>query len=251
MSKWVITILFLIGSAILNHWIPFSSFFRNVDTMVHEFGHAIITLLLSGRVLYIYLFENHSGVTYSYITADWRLIPVALVGYLTASLFAVFLFYMHRQGKQRWGLAVTTGIAAVSLVLFVRNEFGVYWLIGFIIVNVIAWLIPASWLRSFYYLIVAFISLEESVVGPIGLIMASLNNPEKAGDATSLYEVTGFPPIVWAVVFTLFSLWCAKAAIGYFLGARRERRRWKANTRRRQQQVPTYYTPERDPIRTE
>lgn len=37
MSNWVKTILFLIGSALLTHWIP-SSFFRNLDTMVHEFG---------------------------------------------------------------------------------------------------------------------------------------------------------------------------------------------------------------------
>ena len=62
MSNWVKTILFLIGSAVLTHWIP-SSFFRNLDTMVHEFGHAVVTLALSGKVMYIELYSDHSGVT--------------------------------------------------------------------------------------------------------------------------------------------------------------------------------------------
>jgi hypothetical protein len=240
MSRWMVTILFLFGSAILNHWIPFSSFFRNVDTMVHEFGHAVMTLLLSGEVLSISLFADHSGVTYSYITGDWRLIPVSAAGYLTGAVFTVFLFYCYSARKQRLGLAVLTGIAVVSLLFFIRNGFGVVWTIGFIAVNAIAFLFPASWLRSFYYLLVAFVSLEESVAGPIGLILLSLDRPDQAGDAAGLYEATGIPSVFWAIFFTLFSLWCAKSSIGHFLGGRRSRSRLGSRSRK-----PVVYIPDR------
>ncbi|MGG1518774.1 M50 family metallopeptidase [Paenibacillus oryzisoli] len=217
MSNWVKTILFLIGSAILTHWLP-SSFFRNLDTMVHEFGHAAVTLALSGKVMYIELYRDHSGVTYSQLTKSWALIPVSLAGYMTASLFAWFLFSAYAKGKQRLGLQVMTGLSALSLVLFVRNGFGVSFLLGFIIVTVLALALAPKWLRDFYYLLLAFLCLEESVFGPLSLVVYSAQNSRAAGDATNLAAHTGVPAIVWAVLFSLFALWCAKQAVQAFLG---------------------------------
>ncbi|MDT2192235.1 M50 family metallopeptidase [Paenibacillus larvae] len=113
-------------------------FFRNVDTMIHETGHAVVTLLLSGKVNYIELFQNHGGVTYSVVVGSWKMIPIALAGYVTASLFAVFMFYAQSQGKQRLGLQVITVVALLDLLLFVRNGFGIAWLFGLIALNVAA-----------------------------------------------------------------------------------------------------------------
>ncbi|WP_127583141.1 M50 family metallopeptidase [Paenibacillus koleovorans] len=218
MSRWMITVAMLIGSAILSHWIPFSSFFRNLDTMVHELGHAATTLLLSGKVLYIQLFADHSGVTYSYISAGWRLIPVSMSGYVTASLFSVYLFYCYSRGRIGQGLFVCTLLAGIALALFVRNGFGVAWLAGYMVVNAVVMLVPIRWLQHGYFLLIAFVSLEESVVGPLGLLLMSVNRPGAAGDATGLASVTGVPAPVWAIVFLIVSLLCARSAIGYFLG---------------------------------
>ncbi|TNJ61065.1 M50 family metallopeptidase [Paenibacillus hemerocallicola] len=232
MSRWMITILFLVGSAILTNWIPFSSFFRNVDTMVHELGHAVTTLVLSGQVLYIELYSNHSGVTYSYIERGWRTIPLGLSGYITASLFAAFLFSLYGKGKLKAGFIAMTLLAVVSLAFFVNNSFGVMWLIGFMIVNVIAMLVPFEWFRKFYYLLVSFICLEESVMGPIHLILLSVTRPGQAGDASSLSRATHIPAIVWAVLFLVIALLCARKAIAAFVGRNRSGRtrssRWES-----------------------
>ena len=231
MSRWMTTILFLAGSAILTHWIPFSSFFRNLDTTVHEFGHAVTTLLVSGRVMYIELFADHSGVTYSYVESGWRVIPVALAGYVTASLFALYLFYAYRTGNERLGFAAMSLFAAASLLLFVRNGFGVVWLTGFIVVNIVAAMMPFRFIRQFYYLLVAFISLEESVVGPIYLLVLSVTNSGQAGDAANLARATAIPSAVWAAAFVVFSLWCARWSIGMFLRGRTEKRKKRAMER--------------------
>jgi hypothetical protein len=221
MSNWVKTIFLLIGSAFLTRWIPFSENFRNLDTMIHEFGHAIATLVLSGQVMYIELFANHSGVTYSRVMNNWTQIPISLAGYISASLFAVFLFKMRARDRQRFGLQIITLLAILSLVLFVRNEYGIMWLIGFIILNIIMLALTPRWLSNAYYLLLAFLTLEESVLGPISLILYAWENPASAGDATNLSLITSIPAIGWAVVFTLFSLGCAKSAIQAFLGGRR------------------------------
>ncbi|NOU70700.1 M50 family peptidase [Paenibacillus sp. LMG 31458] len=234
MSNWVKTILFLIGSALLTHWIP-SSFFRNLDTMVHEFGHAVVTLALSGKVMYIELYQDHSGVTYSSITKQWAIIPVAIAGYITASLFAWFLFSAYSKGKQRLGLQVMIVLSALSLILFVRNGFGIMFLVGFIALTIIVLALTPKWLRDFYYLLLAFLCLEESVFGPFSLVIYAWGNARQAGDATNLALNTGIPAIVWAILFTLFALWCAKQAVQAFLG-----RNKRARSSSRQSPTPSY-----------
>ncbi|PYI51323.1 M50 family metallopeptidase [Paenibacillus flagellatus] len=232
MSRWMTTILFLVGSAILTHWVPFSDFFRNVDTMVHELGHAVATMVLSGEVLYIQLYANHSGVTYSYIESGWRTIPLGLAGYVTASAFAAFLFRQYGKGKLGVGFVAMSLLAVVSLAFFVNNSFGVLWLIGFIVVNGVAMLVPFPFLRKFYYLLVAFICLEESVMGPINLIYMSVLDPTRAGDASGLSRSTGIPALAWAILFLIVSLWCARSAIYSFMGKGRSRQagrpRWES-----------------------
>jgi hypothetical protein len=216
MSRWIITLTLLVGCFVLTEWLPFSPFFRNMDTMIHEFGHAMMTLLVSGEVQYIHLYEDHSGVTLSAVQSGWRLIAVALSGYVTASLFAVLLFALHRYGQHRLGLFIVTVVAAVSLLLFVRNDFGAQWLLGFMGLNVVAFLLPWGFLRVAYYLLLAFLSLVDSVAGAVTITMVAWTSPAEAGDTANLAAATGIPAIFWSVIFLLFAFWCAKRAIGHF-----------------------------------
>lgn len=234
MSKWMLTVLFLIGSAFLTHLIPFNSFFRYLDTMIHEFGHALTTLVLSGKVMYIELYADHSGVTYSMLSKPWSKIPVGLSGYMTASVFAWFLFAMYAKGKQRQGLLAITALAVLSLALFVRNGYGIAWLLGFIALNIVVITLAGKSIGNFYYMLIAFLSLEESVYGPFSLVMYSFMSPGRAGDATLLQQATLLPAPIWAVWFLLFSLWCAKQALQAFFG------RKKGRSQRKPVSEPTY-----------
>lgn len=215
MEKWLKTALFLAGSAILTRFIPFNSLFRNIDTMVHEFGHALATLLLSGSVLRIELYADHSGVTYSSVAAGIRAMAVSLAGYPVASLFALLLFDLYRRRRMEAGLIISTAIALLMLVLYVRGSFGMIWLAGFIVLNVLMLAAPVR-LRQFYYLLVAFLSLEESVLAPLTLLAYAVTSPQSAGDAANLAQMTGIPAVIWALLFVLLSLVCARYALRSF-----------------------------------
>ncbi|WP_438447113.1 M50 family metallopeptidase [Gorillibacterium sp. sgz5001074] len=225
MNKWLLTVLFLIGSAFLTHLIPFSSFFRYLDTTIHEFGHAAVTLALSGKVMYIELYADHSGVTRSMMTRSWAILPVSLAGYMTASLFAWLLFALHARELHRRGLFLITLLAALSLALFVRNGYGMVWLAGFIALNAVVMLWGGQTVTRWYYLLVAFLTLEESVFGPFSLFLMAMQRPGQAGDASLLASVTAFPAVFWASWFTLFGLWCAKRALQSFFGGKRKQKR--------------------------
>lgn len=220
MGKWLLTIFCLVASVLLTRWVPFSDYFRNVDTLVHEFGHAAATLLTQGKVHYIHLNADHSGVTLSSMTKSWGGLPIALAGYTTASLFSVLLFYWWRTDRQREGLLLMAVLAAFSLALFVRNDYGMMWTAGFFAATVVAALL-GRWVSRAYYLVISFLCLEESVFGPLTLWMAAVRTPGQAGDATLLAEQTGIPAPIWGFVFTAFALLCARSAIGQFIGKRK------------------------------
>ncbi|MFX3632640.1 MAG: M50 family metallopeptidase [Candidatus Pristimantibacillus sp.] len=213
MRSWLKMAGVILLTIFLTRFIPFSDFFRNIDTLVHELGHAVVTLLLKGNVMHISLFASQSGVTYTSFTESWMSIPISLAGYSASALFAVLLFFLYARGQERTGLMMVTIIAAVGLALFVRNSYGMIWCVGFTALSAIIYFIGPAWLRQGYYLLIAFICLVESILSPLVLVYLSLINPSSAGDAASLSRITFVPAIVWAIVFTVFSLWCAKGSV--------------------------------------
>ncbi|MDK8182978.1 M50 family metallopeptidase [Paenibacillus sp. UMB4589-SE434] len=220
MNRWWKTILFIVGAAVLTRFIPFSSFFKSVDTLIHEFGHALMTLLVSGKVWYIHLFADHSGVTYSSAAHAWQFIPIALAGYLTSALFAMLLFFLYSRGRTQVGLIVLTVLTAVCLLFFLRNSFGVTWGIGFILLSGAVCFAPWRWLQEFYYLLVAFICLVESVLSPLILVMLSVQSPSQAGDAANLARMTAIPALFWSLLFVLATIACARVSMSLFFKPR-------------------------------
>ena len=212
MSSWAKMALFVLITALLTRLLPFSEFFRNVYTLVHEMAHAVVTLLLSGSVLYIHLYADQSGVTHSMIPAGWRTIPISLAGYTGAALFAWLMFRLQAGKRERAGLLVVAAIAALGLFLFVRNLYGMLWCAGFAGITLLIGLLAPGWLRMLYASLVAFICLVESVFSSCTILALSILEPAAAGDAANLSRATHLPAAVYGAFFALFSLWCAKNA---------------------------------------
>jgi hypothetical protein len=138
---------------------------------------------------------------------------------------------MQAQGRQRLGLQIMTVIAVLALVLFVRNGYGMGWLGGFIALNIVMLAFAPKWLHNGYYLLIAFLSLEESVFGPFSLTLMAWANPRAAGDATNLALHSPIPAVGWSIFFSLFALWCATRALRHF---------FKGNAKRMQVGGRTY-----------
>ncbi|OUM97401.1 MAG: hypothetical protein A9Z00_10070 [Thermobacillus sp. ZCTH02-B1] len=224
MSSWAKMALFVLITALLTRLLPFSEFFRNVYTLVHEMAHAVVTLLLSGSVLYIHLYADQSGVTHSMIEAGWRTIPVALAGYTGAALFAWLLFRLQADKRERTGLMIVAAVAALALLLFVRNPYGMLWCAGFAGATLLIGVLAPGWLRIFYASLVSFICLVESVLSSFMILALSIVEPASAGDAANLSRATPLPAAAWGAFFALFSLWCAKNAVTVLFRSIRRRR---------------------------
>lgn len=213
MFSWLRMALIIIITTFLTRFIPFSAFFQNVNTLIHELAHALTALLLKGSVLHIYLYSDQSGVTYTTYTESWMQIPLGLAGYMGSALFSLLLFFLHSRGKGRLGLALVAAAAGLALALFVRNDYGMAWSAGFTVLTIVIYFAAPSWLRNGYYLLIAFICLVESVISPFIVLFLAFTDPASAGDAASLGSATIVPAFLWGALFCFFSLWCAKLSI--------------------------------------
>lgn len=221
MFSWVRAGFIFIGVLLLTRFIPFSSFFRNVNTLVHELAHAVTALILKGSVMEIRLFADQSGVTYTRFQDGWMLIPIGLAGYIGASVFTFFLFFLYAKGRIKGGLILVAVLAAAALSLFIRNGYGMAWSAGFAIITAIIAILGPDWLRKGYYLLIAFLCLVESVVSSLVILYLAVVDPAAAGDAASLSRTTSVPALVWGLLFTAVSLWFAKLSLMRLFGRKR------------------------------
>ena len=76
-------------------------FFKVINTVIHELGHAIVSLLLSGKVQKIELFSSSEGVTVTQCSRPWKAFFISLSGYPFASVVSYIFFYFLSQGFEK------------------------------------------------------------------------------------------------------------------------------------------------------
>lgn len=199
--------------------IPYvGKYFRVFNTLIHEDGHAIMALISRGKAKRIELFADTSGTT---ITASKHKIShfvTSLAGYPASAGAALLLFFLLNK-QDELSLLIAIGVLIIlNLILFVRNAYGIIWLITF-----------GALLFGLYYLnnlqainiavtFFAGILFWGSLLSPLNLIRISWQTPRQAGDATNLNKLTGIPSLFWSLLFLAFSLFVAWFTIQHFPG---------------------------------
>jgi hypothetical protein len=122
---WVAAVLSLGLS--LTPWGTFALYpFKLFTTWVHECGHALMAVVLGGRVDAILIEPDTSGITRSFMPAG--LIArgcVASAGYLGASVVGCLLMAASRLERQARAIVWTVGaLMLFTLVMWIRNLFG-------------------------------------------------------------------------------------------------------------------------------
>ncbi len=123
---WVAGAVSLLVS--LTPWAPYILYpFRLFTTWVHECGHAVMTVLVGGRVMSIVIEPDTSGFTQSFVPVG-RMARglVASSGYLGAAVVGCLLMAATR--VEKWAHVILLSLGAgmlFTLVFWMRNPFGV------------------------------------------------------------------------------------------------------------------------------
>lgn len=201
----------LVAAAILSAallFIPIANLFllpvTYLNTHIHELFHALAALGTRGNVSDIKVFSDGSGVTQ--ISGGLTLI-VGSAGYVGASLAGGWMIVLSRNAKSASRMMVgLAAILALSMLIFVRGDLvglvaGASWIVALAYFG--NRLTPEAAVFSGQFLgiqqcINAFQSLQT-------LIIIS-SSPKTMSDAMILQRSTGIPAIIWACVWTLFSV---------------------------------------------
>ena len=159
-----------------------------INTMIHETGHAVFSLLTSGSVERIDLFADTSGACITGSKYWLGKFIVSLAGYPFASAAAWFGFYLLYQGKAEWNLYLLGGIACTNMVLWVRNKYGFFWLLVFICTLGGIYYANNSTLTFYSLFMINSVLLIESLWSALIILYISAENPHEAGDAKNLRD---------------------------------------------------------------
>lgn len=208
----------LLLTAILLTRIPlFGKYFRSVNTLVHESGHAFVTLLLSGEVIAVNLFADTSGTTVTKAKGKIAQALIALAGYPLSALTGWLCLFLLYRGYNLYILFILTSIALIIMILSLRNMYGLFWAGTFVVLNLLLIYFNNNTLIYAFAAFYTVIIFTDAILSSFVLLVLSIKQPKKAGDATNLNKITKIPAVMWAIIllaFTLFISWLS--VINYF-----------------------------------
>ncbi len=192
-------------------------FFRSTNTLIHESGHAIVTLLTSGSVVSIDLNSDTSGAATTQSKYWLFKIMIALAGYTFSSGTAFILFYLISKAMYTWVFYIFCAFALVNLLFWVRNAYGIFWLLIFS--GILGWVFYYR-IPSYMYATSVFFSgivLFESVFSAATICWISMNEPSNAGDASNLRDFTYIPAPIWGMLFLAQAIYLGYLTLELFI----------------------------------
>lgn len=177
-----------------------------VNTLIHEVGHALVTILTGGKVAKIELFANTEGTAWSRHRFFFGGVLTSLAGYPAASATAFLFVYFSINGNYAYILLGLLAVLVVSALFWIRNLYGILW-----VVTVSGAFIYLLWLNNETLsenvaLFLTAILFVASVTTAFDILKISVKTPRDSGDASNLATQLWIPAPFWGVLFFAQSL---------------------------------------------
>lgn len=188
---------------------------RNVVTIAHEGGHAIVALISGRQLTGIRLHSDTSGVTVSRgKPTGIGMIFTVFAGYVAPTVIGLLGILMLMSGRITALLWLSIVVLAAML-LMIRNLYGVISIVvtGAVVFG-ISWFTPHEVQAAFAYLFIWFL-LFAGVRPVIELQSQRMRQPSPHSDADQLARLTGLPGTLWVMVFLLVNI--AVTALGVWM----------------------------------
>lgn len=191
-------------------------YFRSVNTLVHEAGHAFATLALSGEVIAVNLFADTSGTTVTKAKNKFSQALIALAGYPFSTLTGWLCMYLIHKGYYLQIFFLLTSVALIIMILSLRNMYGLFWAGTFVVLNLLLIYFSNKTLVYGFAAFYALIIFTDAIISSFVLVVIAIKQPKKAGDAANLQKITKIPSILWALIFLGFSLFISWFSVTNF-----------------------------------
>ncbi|MEU6644287.1 M50 family metallopeptidase [Saccharomonospora sp. NPDC046836] len=181
---------------------------RNVVTIVHEAGHAVIAVLAGRRLQGIRLHSDTSGVTVSRGKPEGPgMVLTTLAGYPAPAVLGLAFAGLVSVGNLSAVLAIAAALLLGVLVM-VRNAYGVFAVVvSAAVLGGVALLAGPGVQAAFVYLMAWFLLL--GAIRPVFELQAKRRRgAARDSDADQLARLTGVPAAIWLLVLGVLTGTC-------------------------------------------
>jgi hypothetical protein len=194
----------ILGLCLIVMYIPvIGKYIRVLETMIHESGHVLMALLTGSKINKVNLFSDTSGETHIMTTGKIKTMFIAWAGYPFSSAMTWLSFQaIHADYRQLFIIILCT-ITCIFLIVYIRNGFGVFWALSFILINGYLLYAKKTAIINILAIIYADILFLSSLSSCFIILYLSFKNPNKSGDAALISKVTHIPPQIIAIIFVL------------------------------------------------
>jgi hypothetical protein len=207
----------LLAIAILLSRIPvLGKYFRSINTLVHEAGHAFVTLLVSGEIIAVNLFADTSGSTVTKAKSKIAQSLISLAGYPFSTLSGCLFLFLLYKGYYLYILFILTSIALIIMILSLKNMYGLFWAGTFVVLNLLLIYFNNQTVIYIFAAFYALVIFTDAIISSFILLVLAIKQPKKAGDATNLQKTTKIPAAVWAILLLAFTLFISWLSIIHF-----------------------------------
>ena len=178
-----------------------------------------MTLITNGEVYKVSLNPDTSGEAVTGHSSFLSKFLVALSGYPMAALASAGIYWCISGENYRLFFIIFIVIAVVNLMLWVRNGFGIIWLLIFIAANVALLYFKNKMAYEICAYMFASIVFLENIFSSLTLLVIAWKKPQSAGDASNLAKLTKIPSLVWALIFVGFNIFMGYWVVRWFFPA--------------------------------
>ncbi|MGI5163504.1 M50 family metallopeptidase [Spirillospora sp. CA-253888] len=202
---WLVILVALVALAAVLHG-PTWRVARNVVTIAHEGGHALVALLTGRKLDGIKLHSDTSGVTVSRGKPHGPgMVLTAMAGYLTPPLLGLLFAALLAFDRITLLLWFSLALLAAMLIM-IRNAYGALSvLVTGAIVFGVSWFAGPTLQAAFAYLAACFLLLA-GTRPVIELQRMRSRRMAPTSDADQLAHLTGVPGLTWVALFTVVAL---------------------------------------------
>ncbi len=186
---------------------------RPFNTLVHELSHALVALLLGEKIKEIKINPDYSGSCTTKSESRLKSFFVSIVGYIVPSLLAYLIICELQNSMLDLVFYVLMFVSVFALLLYVKNSFGIVWIVVFCMINAFFLYIP--WFKDAQVYILYFyacILLTENTLSALSLVSINLGSARDAGDSYNLQKITHIPAIFYSLLFFGFSVFMVYAS---------------------------------------
>jgi hypothetical protein len=208
--------MILVATFIINRLPIIGVFFRTVNTLLHESGHALGAILTSGEVLRIDILKNTAGMTETKSKGKFSAFIVSFAGYPFAALASSIMLVMSINGNHHLVMYVLFTMVVINLLFFVRNLFGVIWLVVFSCLLTMSVWLDNDLLSKLFLMFISLIAFTETFTSTLVISYLGLTKPRKAGDLFNMQRMSGVPAGFWALIIGAVVIWILYYTITHY-----------------------------------